>query len=110
MTSVCLKKSGVTSYSSFSAEGHSGYGDEGSDIVCAAVSAATELVIEMLRRFGVDSKVDIDEKRALVLCNIRECEENAEKRDIIENLLGGYIDYVRDVEKEYPKYLKCKIS
>ena len=110
MTRVCLKKSEITSYSSFSTEGHSGFGEEGSDIVCAALSAATELVIEMLRRFGIESEVEIDDKRALVLCNITESEENAKKRDIIENLLGGYLDYIKEVEKEYPKYLKCKIS
>ena len=105
MTSVNLVKSKLTAYSSFECSGHSGYSEEGSDIVCATVTSATELVIGILEKFSVDFKLDIHNKEAYVHCEIAQTEANSQKSKYIANVLDGYKEYLDEVSREYPKYL-----
>ena len=110
MTSVSIVKSNLTGYESFESRGHSGYSEEGSDIVCAAVSSATELVINILERFSVDFSLDIREDSAQVLCEIAQNDVNRHKAEIIANVVGGYAEYLEDVSCEYPDYLRCILT
>ena len=51
----------------FSAEGHSGFAEEGSDIVCAAVSAVTQTAaIQAEDVLHMENAVYTDEKRAFL--------------------------------------------
>ena len=110
MTSIKIVKSKLTGFSSFKSEGHSGYSEAGTDIVCAAVSSVTELVINILESFFVDFKLDIREDSASVLCQIIESEANSQKKEIIENIVGGYAEYLKQLSDEYPTYLKCILT
>ena len=110
MTSVRIVKSKVTGYKSFEVFGHSGYSEEGSDIVCASISTSTELTIGILEKFSVDTRLDIREDTAYVLCEIAETEYNAAKKLEITNVLGGFAEYIKDVSCVYPEYLKCVIT
>lgn len=49
-----IKKSGED-YISFSCKGHSGYAEEGYDIICAAVSALTVNTVNAIERFTEDA-------------------------------------------------------
>ena len=110
MTSIRITKSGLTGYKNMFVSGHSGYADEGKDIVCASISAATELVIGILEKFSVDFRLDIRKETACISIEIEQSEYNAQKLDIITNTVGGYADYIKDVEQTYPKFLKCIIT
>ena len=110
MTSVNFVKSDVTAYFSFECLGHSGYSQEGSDIVCAAVSSATELVIGILENFSVDLKLDIRNEQACVYCEIVQSENNLQRKEIIANVLDGYAKYLDEISDAYPKYLKCTLT
>ena len=106
MTAVTLEKSDSTGYRRFTTRGHSGYAAAGEDIVCAAVSASTELVITILERFSVGLHMTVDRKKALVTVEIDESEQNRLLRDTIIKVLDGYADYLSQVANEYPDYVK----
>ena len=110
MTSVRIVKSKITGYKSFEVSGHSGYAEEGSDIICAAVSTSTELILSILEKFSVDTRLKIREDTAYVLCEISETESNAVKKPEITNVLDGFAEYIKDVSCVYPEFLKCVIT
>lgn len=93
---------------SFETKGHAGHGTAGNDIVCAAVSAATELVMTVLDRFSVDIVTDIRPEEAYVCCRLSPITD-AGTRQAVGHVLDGYRDYLSEVSKEYPKHLKCSM-
>ncbi len=110
MTSVRVVKGVAGEYISFECTGHAGYAESGEDIVCAAVSAATELVINVLEQFSVGLDIKISEKTARVFVKVLSCSENDCKREEITHVLDGYLGYIQSVAEEYPKNLKCIIT
>jgi len=106
MTSVNFAVSETTSFESFSTKGHSGYSEEGSDILCAAVSGATELVVNVLEKFSIDFSLKVDETKPYVLCDITQNESNALKSEIIQHVIEGYIGYISDLAESYPEYIE----
>ena len=110
MTSIKIVKSKSYGYLSFEVKGHSGYANSGADIVCAAVSSVTELAINILESFSVDFKLDIREDSAYVLLEIVQNESNFSKREIIENIVGGYAGYLKQLSGEYPTNIKCILT
>ncbi len=47
-------------FSGFSISGHAGYGEEGNDVICAAVSSCTMLVCNAVtENFGADAQVEV---------------------------------------------------
>ncbi len=106
MTRVVVKKSALTGFSVISTEGHSGYADEGSDIVCAAVSSANELVINILESFSADIELDIDAEKPYFCCRVLQNDTNAAMKDSLQRIAKGYVKFVSDLADTYPKYLK----
>ncbi len=106
MTRVTLTVSEDLSFSRIKVEGHSGYADEGEDIVCAAVSSATELVVNILESFDIDISLEIDEEAADVLVIILDGEKNRKKKTQIGNIAEGYRSYITDLAEAYPKFVK----
>lgn len=106
MTRIKFSASESTIYGGFSTDGHSGYSEEGSDILCAAVSGATELVINILEQFSVDFNLEVDENIPHVGCEIKQCAENTKKSEFIKATIGGYFSYVKDLAESYPEYIE----
>ena len=106
MTTVRLEESALTGYASFITKGHSGYVDEGEDIVCAAVSASTELIITVLQQFSVSFDLKTDRKSAAVTVSILQNDANAALKDTITRVLGGYAAYLKEVSAAYPAFVK----
>ena len=51
-------------FSGFEISGHAGYGTEGNDIVCSAVSSCTMLVCNCItENFGEEAEVEVEENR-----------------------------------------------
>lgn len=84
-------------------EGHSGYSENGSDIVCASLSSALELVMDILEKSDIDFDTDFDgdvPKARLSLSCTKEQSEMA--RRIIE----GYAQFVSDLSESYPEFVE----
>ncbi|MBQ8759267.1 MAG: ribosomal-processing cysteine protease Prp [Clostridia bacterium] len=106
MTRVIFEKNEDTAYGKIRSEGHSGYAEEGSDIVCAAISSATELVVNILEQFSVDIDVEVDEETPSVLVIILDGEDNRKKKNVIKNIVEGYKSYISDLAEAYPEFIE----
>ena len=85
----------------FEVSGHAGYAEEGSDIVCAAVSSAVGLCeCAITDVIGAAAKVHSDEKTATV--SVMLTEENSEAANMVSALMI-YLVALRD---EYPEYIE----
>lgn len=104
MTTVTFHSAG-SRIDGFVVEGHSGYGSEGSDIVCAAISAAvglTECTINEV--LGLGAPVKVQEKDARISLKLPSglSEEN---EYTCQNLLTGMMVYLQAMGSEYPENL-----
>ena len=92
---------------SFSVEGHSGLAQSGEDILCASVSAMSQLVINTLTEV-FDAKLDllIDEKKPLIRCSLKSVSE--EKRNGAEGILYGFYLQMKDLSEMYSAHLTVR--
>ena len=95
------KKQG--SYVSFESRGHADYAEEGSDIVCSAVSALIITTFNSLEKLTKEPCKPKD-REGLVTATFTQ-PNSAEGRLRMDSLLLG----LTEIEKEYPKYLKVMI-
>ena len=104
MTTVTFHSAGGR-LDGFAAEGHSGYAEEGSDIVCAAISAAvglTECTINEV--MGLGAAVKAKEKSARVSLKLPPA-LNEESESLCQTVLTGLMVYLRALGEEYPDNL-----
>ena len=99
MISAVFKRSGGK-YVGFEVGGHSGLAEAGSDVLCAAVSAATELAANLA---GGEARAD--EATAKVAVRIPRPDENSERvisalRGQLESYSEEYPDNIRITEQE----------
>ena len=89
----------------FCCAGHSGYGEEGTDIVCAIVSAAVNLAITtIVDVMGVTAKVKVKEDEARVTLKLpASCEEH---EDAVQDLLAGLMLTLCGARDDYPDYIE----
>ena len=84
----------------FSCKGHAGYAEEGSDIVCAAVSALSITCVNALQSVaGVAPEVT--EKDGFLTARLREDQMNHDSQVIFRTFEQG----IRDMAASYPKYI-----
>ena len=84
-----------------SAEGHSGYAPEGSDIVCAGVSSLMQtLDIGLKDVLRVSPRTSVDERRGHMSVEISRADD---RTDILfQTIFAG----LKAMEESYPSYLK----
>ena len=78
------------------AQEHTGYGVEGEDIVCAGLSSIIQTaILGIMRVAGINAKVRIDAKEALIDLELPDLnEEDRHNADmILETMLCGIADY-----------------
>ena len=103
-----FKRDGV--YYGFKETGHAGFDDAGKDIVCAAVSAMTMLIINAIE-ISYESNVEysIDEDTADIEVRVPsalpENSDDEAKRFAVSGLLGAYFLQLIDVLEDYDEYL-----
>jgi uncharacterized protein YsxB (DUF464 family) len=88
----------------FSVSGHSGYGEAGTDIVCAAVSAAVELTATIINDIcGGKAKMRVKEEDARVTLTLpASCEEE----ESIQAALAGLMLYLCNLRDEYSDFIE----
>ena len=90
----------------FDASGHSGYAQEGEDIVCAAVTSTVRLIECVLNDvMGLCAAVKVSEKTAHISLRIPgSLGQTAEST--CQTLLTGMMVYLTELHSEYPDYIE----
>ena len=106
MTKVTFfKRDGV--YFGFRETGHTGYGESGNDILCAALSAMTMLIVNTIE-VAYDARVDytIDDGAATITVKVPEIlSDDGERRFAISGLLMGYMVQLADMQEEHYEFI-----
>ena len=82
-------------------KGHSGYSEAGSDIVCASVSSICITTVNALLSIDEDCIEYVDNDGYL---NIKIKKHN----DIIDKLINNMINLLKELEKDYNKYIEIR--
>ena len=89
----------------FVVEGHSGYAEEGSDIVCAAISAAVGLAECTINEvMAIGAQVKVREKDARISLKLPPA-LNDPGDDLCQTVLTGLLVYLQAMGSEYPDNL-----
>mgnify|MGYP003323334356 CR=1 FL=1 len=105
---VFFRSNGI--YYGFEEQGHAGYAESGDDIVCAAVSAMTMLIVNAIEvSYASDVEYTIDEDttdiKVVARGALAEFEEDEKKRFAISGLIEAYYLQLNDMLEEYYDYL-----
>ncbi len=88
--------------SRFTVEGHSGYGEEGSDIVCASVSAVVWSTINGLISVAhVAATYEMQD--GYVACDIPPLSED--ERQQADVLLESMVEFFRNLKEQYAEFV-----
>ncbi len=114
MTKIVFFRSGGTYYG-FEEQGHAGYGEAGDDVLCAAISAMTMLVINTIEvAYASDVDYTIDEGATRIMVRSKaalpEFEEDERKRYAISGLFLSYFYQLNDMVEEYYDYLEVEVK
>lgn len=82
-------------------KGHSGYSEQGSDIVCASVSSITITTVNALLSIDEDC---IEYKENDGYLNIKIKKHN----ETIDKLIDNMINLLSELEKDYKKYIEIR--
>lgn len=113
MTKVVFFRSGGTFYG-FREQGHTGYGEEGDDVLCAALSAMSMLIINSIN-VVFDGELDytVNEGATEIVVQsssaLPEFEEDEKKRYAISGLFTSYFVQLNDLCEEYYEYLTVEV-
>ena len=113
MTKIVFFRSGGVYYG-FEEEGHTGYGDAGEDVLCAALSAMTMLIVNTIE-FGYASDVEykIDEGVTNIKVSAKaalpEFEEDERKRYAVSGLFCSYFYQLNELVEEYYDFLQVDV-
>ena len=88
--------------------GHTGYSEEGSDIVCAAISTVLETALLGLIKVA---NIDIKYKRASGYLKFEvEDDISEDARHSADIILDTMLEGVRDLSQGYSKYIKLEVK
>ena len=112
MTTVCFyKTNGI--YYGFEEKGHTGFAESGEDVLCAALSAMTMLLINTIE-CSYDSIVDytIDEKttdiKLIAKSALPKYEKDEKKQYAVSGLIQAYFFQLMDLVEDYYEFLDVK--
>lgn len=90
----------------FDAVGHSGYGEAGEDIVCAAITSAVRLVNATINDvMGLCASVKVNDDTATIAFRLPGgLGQTAEST--CQNLLAGFMVYLTELHDEYPEHIE----
>ena len=88
----------------FSVSGHSGYAEAGSDIVCAAISAAVAMAETTINDVcGAKAKVRVKEEDARITLTLpASCDEE----ESVQAVLAGMLLTLAGLRDDYPDYIE----
>ncbi|MBR6742561.1 MAG: ribosomal-processing cysteine protease Prp [Clostridia bacterium] len=103
-----LKSDGV--FYGFEEEGHAGFSEAGTDIICSAISAMTMLVINTIEvAVGSDVEYSIDDDttniKVLAKGALEKFESDEKKRFAVASVLMGYYLQLNDMLEDYYEFI-----
>ena len=114
MTKIVFFRSGGVFYG-FEEQGHTGYGEAGEDILCAAISSMTMFLINTAE-VAYDSHIDYEIEEGDTKIRVRakaalpEFESDDYKRYAVSGLMMGYYLQLSDMLEEYGDFLDVSIQ
>ena len=110
MTKITFFRSGGVYYG-FEEHGHTGYGEEGNDILCAALSSMTMLIINTVEvAYASDVEYTIDEETTDItvkcMSALPEYSEDDKKQFAVSGLFAAYFFQLNDLTEEYYDFLE----
>ena len=99
----------------FEETGHTGYGESGNDILCAALSAMTMLIVNTIETSfagNVDYQISETDAKIRVECKdaLSEFEPDEKKRFAISGVFQGYFYELNDLLEEYYDFLDVDLK
>ena len=92
----------------FECSGHTGYDVEGSDIVCSAISTATQMTVVGLQDvLGLKISLKKDDRNALLECKLASKESEIEKA---QSFFKALEISLKAIEQDYKKYMKVEVK
>ncbi len=111
MTKIILKSDAIFGYGQITTSGHSGYSDEGSDIICSYISSSCELLMSILiDALGADVETNIDPEKAFVEIKVLPTEKNVCLSDTISAVTNGFSIQMKDFSKQFPKFVSITFA
>ncbi len=112
MTTVTFYKADGFYYG-FEEQGHTGFGEAGDDVLCAALSAMTMLIINTIEvSYASDVSYQIDDKttdvKLIVKSALPKYEKDEKKQYAVSGLIQAYFFQLMDLVEEYYDYLDVK--
>ena len=112
MTKVVFFRSGGVFYG-FEEKGHAGYGEYGDDVLCAALSSMTMLIInavEVSYAASVDYQIDEEttDIRVIVKSALPKYEKDEKKQYAVSGLIQAYFFQLMDLVEDNYEYLDVK--
>ena len=98
----------------FEEQGHTGYGEEGDDVLCAALSAMTMLIINAIE-LGYASNVDYEINEGGTWIRVRSeaalpsREPDERKQYAVAGLFQSYFYQLNDLVEEYYDFLEVDV-
>ena len=113
MTTITFYKTGGFYYG-FEEKGHTGYGESGDDVLCAALSAMTMLIVNTIEvAYASDVEYTVDEGATNIKVRAKaalpEFEEDERKRYAVSGLFCSYFYQLTELEEEYYDFLKVEV-
>ena len=112
MTSIKIqKKNGAIL--GFIISGHSGYAEEGSDIVCSAISSLSQMVCVGLENvLNLKPTIEIDEKKAYLSCRLpKNLNKNLfEKSQVLFEAFEKSVQLLLCGDKKLKKYINLEVK
>ena len=113
MTKIKFYRSGGSFYG-FEEKGHTGYGEAGEDILCAALSSMTMLIVNTIEvAYASDVEYEVNEGATEIKVRskaaLAEYESDERKRYAVSGLFCGYYYQLNDLLEEYYDYLEVEV-
>ena len=112
MTTVIFYKTNGFYYG-FEEQGHTGYGESGDDVLCAALSSMTMFLINAIEvSYACDVDYKIDEKstdiRVIAKSALPKYEKDEKKQFAVSGLIQAYFFQLMELVEEYYEFLDVK--
>ncbi len=112
MTKITFYKENGVFYG-FEEEGHTGFGEEGDDVLCAAISSMTMLIINAIEvSYASDVHYVIDEKTTDIRMTVKNAlprfESDVRKQYAVSGLIQAYFFQLNDLVEEYHEFLSVE--
>ncbi len=110
---VFYRSNGV--YYGFEEQGHTGFGEAGDDVLCAALSSMTMLIVNAVElAYASDVEYDVNEGATRIVVRAKaalpEFESDERKRFAVSGIFLAYYYQLNDLTNDYSDFLEVEVE